>query len=47
MVAPKPQEPLLLYLEATNQVVSAALVAQQEVDEAGSEQEPAEPEKDQ
>lgn len=29
---PKPQEPLLLYLAATNQVVSAALVAQREVD---------------
>ena len=27
------QEPLLLYLAATNQVVSAALVAQREVDE--------------
>ena len=27
LVAPKPQEPLLLYLAATNQVVSAALVA--------------------
>ena len=26
LVAPKPQEPLLLYLAATNQVVSAALV---------------------
>ena len=33
MVAPKPQESLLLYLAATNQVVSAALVAQREVDE--------------
>ena len=33
LVAPKPQEPLLLYLVATNQVVSAALVAQREVDE--------------
>ena len=33
IVAPKPQEPLLLYLAATNQVVSAALVAQREVDE--------------
>ena len=30
---PKPQEPLLLYLAATNQVVSAALVAQREVNE--------------
>src|SRR5215216_2778910 len=28
LVAPKPQEPLLLYLAATNQVVSATLVAQ-------------------
>ena len=26
LVVPRPQEPLLLYLEATNQVVSAALV---------------------
>ena len=33
LVAPKPQEPMLLYLAATNQVVSAALVAQREVDE--------------
>ena len=33
LVAPKPQEPLLLYLAVTNQVVSAALVAQREVDE--------------
>ena len=33
LVAPKPQELLLLYLAATNQVVSAALVAQREVDE--------------
>ena len=33
LVVPKPQEPLLLYLAATNQVVSAALVAQREVDE--------------
>ena len=33
LVAPKPQEPLLLYLAATNQVVSAALVASREVDE--------------
>ena len=33
LVAPKPQEPLLLYLAATNQVVSATLVAQREVDE--------------
>ena len=27
LVAPKPQEPLQLYLAATNQVVTAALVA--------------------
>ena len=47
LVAPKPQEPLLLYLEATNQVVSAALVVQREVDEAKSEQIPAESEKNQ
>ena len=47
LVAPKPQEPLLLYLAATNQVVSAALVAQQEVDEAESEQRPTESEKGQ
>ena len=33
LVAPKPQEPLLLYLAATNQVVSVVLVAQREVDE--------------
>ena len=33
LVAPKPQEPLLLYLAATNQVDSAALVAQREVNE--------------
>ena len=33
LVAPKPQESLLMYLAATNQVVSAALVAQREVDE--------------
>jgi hypothetical protein len=33
LVAPEPQEPLLLYLAATNQVVSAALVAQRDVDE--------------
>ena len=32
LVAPKPQEPLLLYLVATNQVVSVALVAQREVE---------------
>ena len=40
LVAPKPQEPLLLYLAATNQVVSAALVAQREVEETESEQSP-------
>ena len=33
LVAPRPQEPLLLYLAATNQVVSAALVAQREAEE--------------
>ena len=33
LVAPKPREPLLLYLAATNQVVSTALVAQREVNE--------------
>ena len=38
LVAPRPQEALLLYLAATNQVVSAALLAQREVDEAESEQ---------
>ncbi|SPT20207.1 unnamed protein product [Triticum aestivum] len=32
LVAPKPQEKLLLYLAATNQVVSAALVAEREAD---------------
>ena len=47
LVAPKPQEPLLLYLAATNQLVSVALVAQREVDEAESEQRLAESEKDQ
>ena len=36
LVAPKPQEPLLLYLAATNQVVSAALVARREVNEAAA-----------
>ena len=30
LVTPKPQEPLLLYLAAMNQVVSAALVVQRE-----------------
>ena len=34
LVAPKPQESLLLYLLATNQVTSAALVVQREVHEA-------------
>ena len=33
LVAPRPQEPLLLYLAATNQVVSPTLVAQREVDD--------------
>src|SRR4051812_48689722 len=33
LVAPRPQEPLLLYLAAMNQVVSAALVAQREIDD--------------
>ena len=33
LVAPRPQEPLLLYLAGTNQVVSTALVAQREVDD--------------
>ena len=33
LVTPKPQEPLLLYLAVTNQVVSAALVAQRELEE--------------
>ena len=33
LVVPKPQEPLLLYLATTNQVVSAELVVQREVDE--------------
>ena len=46
LVAPKPQEPLLLYLAATNQVVSVALVAQREVDEAETEQGPVELDKD-
>ncbi|SPT20406.1 unnamed protein product [Triticum aestivum] len=32
LVAPKPQKKLLLYLAATNQVVSAALVAEREAD---------------
>ena len=46
LVAPKPQEPLLLYLSAMNQVVSAALVALREVDEVESEQETEASEKD-
>ena len=33
LVAPKPQEPLLLYLATTNQVDSTALVPQREVNE--------------
>ena len=33
LVAPKPQEKLLLYIAATNQVVSAALVAEREADD--------------
>jgi hypothetical protein len=32
LVAPRPQEPLLLYLAVANQVVSAALVAQREAE---------------
>ena len=32
LVAPKPRDPLLLYLAATNQVVSAALVARRELE---------------
>ena len=46
LVAPKHQEPLLLYLAATNHVVSAALVAQREVDEAESEHKTAKSDKD-
>ena len=38
LVAPKPQEPLLLYLATTEQVVSVALVAQREVDGTETEQ---------
>ena len=37
LVAPKPQELVLLYLVVTNQVVSAALVVQREVDEGAVE----------
>jgi hypothetical protein len=33
LVVPRPQETLLLYLAAMNQVVSAALVAEREADE--------------
>ena len=33
LLAPRPQEKLLLYLAATNQVVSAALVAEREADD--------------
>ena len=33
LVAPKPQEPLLLYLATTNQVVSVALVVRREGEE--------------
>ena len=33
LVAPKPQVKLLLYIAATNQVVSAALVAEREADD--------------
>ena len=33
LVAPRPQEKLLLYIAATNQVVSAALVAEREADD--------------
>ena len=47
LVTPKPQEPLLIYLAETNQVVIAALVAQREVDEAESGQIAAESEEDQ
>lgn len=57
LLAPKPQEPLLLYLAVTNQVVSTTLVAQQEVEEAaatasvpsgkGSEHTPARSDEDQ
>ncbi|XP_073363118.1 uncharacterized protein [Aegilops tauschii subsp. strangulata] len=46
LIAPRPQEPLLQYLATTNQVVSAVLVAQREVEEAESEQGLADPDKD-
>ena len=47
LVAPKTQEPLLLYLAETNQVVSVALVVQREVDEAEGGQITTESETDQ
>ena len=47
LVAPKPRDLLLLYLATTNQVVSAALVAQREVEEAESGQITTESETDQ
>ena len=47
LVEPKPQEMLLLYLAATNQMVSAALVVQREVGEAESGQTTTESEEDQ
>ena len=47
LVAPKPQESLLLYLAATNQVVSVALVAQREAEETESGQSPTGPDEDQ
>ena len=36
LVAPRPQELLLLYLAATNQVVSVVLVAEREVEEVAT-----------
>ena len=36
LVAPRPQEPLLLYVAATNQLASATLVAQMKVDDKGA-----------
>ena len=47
LVAPRPQETLLLNLAAINQVVSAPLVAQREVDEKESEQRPVGPDEGQ
>ena len=47
LVAPKPKKPKLLYLVATNQVVSAALGAQLEVEETDSETNPTRPGMDQ